>query len=228
MKKNWDSVNYETYLKLVKLGEYDLDEKQKVFTLISILSGKSVKDLSLISINELTGLIKDSSFIAKPFPKVKLNNGLIEINNVLFKVNYDLSLLTASEYIDIVNLDLKDINQLFYLMAILIKPVKLEYKNIFGKAKYNYLEYDLQENADFLREHLPYYVLEHIQVFFSKVLKRFTKIMLTLLQRQILILKKEKMWNKLLRRNTKTIGDGLDALIELQKRLKEVGIEYMI
>lgn len=228
MKKNWNDINVADYYKIQELKNKNLDNNTLLIELLSILTGKDVKELNDIPFSELKSMIVDMNFLNEPMPK-ELPKSEYTIKGVLFKVDYSFSNITTGEFIDFGNCVVDNTPEnIAIIMSIIFKPAK-KVKSMFGKTKLEVVPYDKEELIEFLYNNLPYHIVNNVQVFFYEVLKQLFKTLKISLDIEMKKLQIKMNLYKIfkMKKKQRTLGVGLDVLIEYQKRLEELGMIYM-
>lgn len=243
-KNDWNKISIKDYFNIMGILDTNDDELEKNINILTIITNYSYDELDSMPFHQLEKLFKHTKFLNDSIKSIKIPD-VININNRLYITNYldttelgfeylsinkIISDLTISEYINFSTLA-DDTKNLHKILALFIKPIIYK-KSLFGLNKKEKIEYDQLELEDFILNNLNIVLANSLMIFFSKVLNNLiNNIRISLIIEIEKTTMKQKMMNrlrkvKILRRWIKPQinGDGYELLIELQKRLTELGM----
>jgi len=224
MKHSWNELTVKEYFELNDLLSSKMDYVTKCAAIVALLEGRSIDDVMDYPLNDYVKKVEGIAFIKEEIPPVSITPNL-KINGRDYLVNLEISKMTASEYIDFVTLSEQPIEEnMSKILALFIHPAK-RVKSFFGLRLERDKSIEVLEVAKELEEHLPITVASSLMLFFCKVYRTSVAYMVTSLERQIAREKRRLKWRRALR--LKITGIGLDVLIELEKKLIEIGKRYL-
>jgi len=124
--KSWDSITIEKFPIIYDLlNDSNLDKIDKEIRILSVLSDLPVHEIEKISLESLKELIKAVNFIfTMNFPKPK---EVFKHNDIWWHVNYDITKLSAGDFISLSNFTKDEdtiVQNLTEIASIFIKPYK--------------------------------------------------------------------------------------------------------
>ncbi len=229
IKTEWQEITIMDFLQINDLIKSDLDNIDKVAGIVAILSSKELDELLTIDLRVFEKLAKEIDFIYREIPKMKLENHY-KINGVDYTIQYNMNKLTTQQYIDLLHLSNKNIDENIHkILSLFLIPSKMK-KTLFGK-KYvaeKYGSYDVQEVADIILNNFSIQTANEIMVFFCKVFENLMEHIVHYLGKQMKTISKDK--NLTLEQREKLMdimkdGDGYLRSITLQKEQTGLGIK---
>ena len=162
----WYDVSIENYPLIYDIiRDKEIDPIDREIRVISILTGLSVADIEKIRIDKLKELIKSVNFIFKmEFPK---HQEMFRHNGFRWVVNYDISKLSAGDFISISKLTESEesiISNLPKLVSMFVKPYKLKW------FKLQEVEMSIQERLNHINS-MSVGIIYPLCVFFCKVIE---------------------------------------------------------
>lgn len=162
----WFDVSIENFPLIYDIiRDKEIDPIDREIRILSILSGLPVADIEKIKIDKLKELIKSVNFIVKmEFPK---HQEMFRHNGFRWVVNYDISKLTAGEFISISKLTESEemiMQNLPQLVAMFVKPYK------FSWFKFKEVEMDYNERLEHIKS-MSVGIVYPLCVFFCKVIE---------------------------------------------------------
>lgn len=160
---NWTNITLGQFQDIYKLSkEADLDEIEKISRAISIiydLSEQQVDDLTIGKFNELGKAC--SIFLSGDIPGKPVRS--FRIGSKCFAINYAPQSLKHRQYVEILHFSERPIDNMHYIMASLVQPVKWRFKRPNKSEDHSKLS-ALMIDAPFL-------AVYHSCVFFCKLYK---------------------------------------------------------
>lgn len=139
----WGEVTLEQFQKIQELSEdLNLSPIDYKLEVISILTGVDTLTLSEMEVSSLNIVWSKLDWLKKTPPEKAIE--YISIGSRVFEVCYDVTKLTAGQYIDISNLlkDPKEVHKHYHeIMAALCKPIKLKWFFGYSTAYEGYSKY---------------------------------------------------------------------------------------
>lgn len=162
----WFDVSIENFPLIYDIiRDKEIDPIDREIRILSILSGLPVADIEKIKIDKLKELIKSVNFIVKmEFPK---HQEMFRHNGFRWVVNYDISKLSAGEFISISKLTESEemiMQNLPQLVAMFVKPYK------FSWFKFKEVEMDYNERLKHINT-MSVGIIYPLCVFFCKVIE---------------------------------------------------------
>ena len=225
-KKSWMDVTINQFKDIKEILLLDSNDLDKSIQIIALLNNVDVDDIESLPIVDLNNLIKSIEFISQPITTINVPNTLL-INGVLFSVNKNISTLTVSQYLNLIEYS-KDFNaNLHNILSIFIRPCMVT-KSVLGKNSITLLPVDDSENADYLLNNMSIVYANGLMLFFSEVYRTLINYILRgmkmTMSRLTLRMKVRRMLGLA---PNQVLLDGLDALMLFQKKLEEVGMLSM-
>lgn len=229
IKTSWEEISINEYFEIRELLSSNiLTDEQKYAGILGYclsLPMEKVEELPLQHFIKLLGYIK---FIEKQPDSITIPSE-ITIENKLFKIDLNPKNFSTEKYLNVItylkNESEKD--KMINIVSTLISPaviVKKFYKDELVERSTD--EYNFEEHSEFIKNNISIVLGNSIVVFFYRLLNYLTISSITSLTKQITKVKMRLKWKKKL----KILKDkellGLDALIELQKKLEEIGLTY--
>lgn len=222
VKKSWMEVTIKEFKEIKEITNSNKSEMDKSIEIAAVLSGLEVDDIEELAIIDLNKLIKSIEFISQPINRVNMSNTIV-INSVLFSINKNISTLTVSQYLNLIEYSKDFEKNIHNILGIFVRPCKVN-KSLFGTTKYKIIDVDDAENAEYIRENMSIVYCNELMLFFSEVynsLIKYTLNLMKMMRMRMLIRMRIRRFFKL--PVQKEIWDGLDVLMQFQKKLEEVG-----
>lgn len=99
IKNNWDDVTWKEYEQIRQVIDADIPADYKAVVLISILTGKTEKDIEYLPINIFQQLVKQLEFLYAE-PKKRLHKFDYTVNGREYIFNGLVNTVTTAQYID--------------------------------------------------------------------------------------------------------------------------------
>lgn len=166
--QSWNDVTVRQFIDLQNINP-DQDDLELQLAIISVLSGKSVDELSNIPIQELKSNFR-VGFVFE-LPRAELLPTNIKINGKHYRINYRIDKLKGGEYIDLKNYTKTNdvaIQNLHKILSLFIIPVK---KKWFWKTDIAETIEQRNEKAQEILNHLSIAVAYPMSVFFWKLFR---------------------------------------------------------
>ena len=175
LPKDWTQVSLKQFQAIQAMLKDEGDVYQKNTELISILSGKDIKDIEKIALKGYTQILKVLEFINEPIEN-KLTNSF-KLNGKKYRVISDIYKLNGGQYITLQHL-LKDsesvIDNLHQIMAVFAVPYERKW---WGWKRGKYDSDQHEEIAEEMLQ-LPISIAQPLSTFFFENWKRSVERML--------------------------------------------------
>ena len=200
LPKDWTQVSLKQFQAIQAMLKDEGDVYQKNSELISILSGKDIKEVEKIALKGYTEILKVLEFINEPIEN-KLTN-TFKLNGKKYKVISDIYKINGGQYITLQHL-LKDsesvIDNLHQIMAVFAVPYE---KKWWGWKRGKYDSDQHEEIAEEMLQ-LPISIAQPLSSFFFANWKRSVEHMLESSEKQTREIEKELISElKLIQANT--------------------------
>ena len=211
--KDWTQVTLKQFQAIQAMLKDEGDVYQKNTELISILSGKDIKEVEKIALKGYTEILKVLEFINEPIEN-KLTN-TFKLNGKKYRVISDIYKLNGGQYITLQHL-LKDsdsvINNLHQIMAVFAIPYERKWYG-WKRGKYNSDQHE--EIAEEMLQ-LPISIAQPLSTFFFENWKRSVEHMLESSEKQTREIEKELIKElKLIQANTDGSPPSIPYLITM-------------
>jgi len=147
MASGWDEIYLTQFFEIYDIKDLEISELKKTLKIISVLSGIPMDILMTINIDDLQAI--DMSWITKDIPKNV--EKIIKIEGKEYGIVKDIKKLSLGEYADCDEYG-KDIRNLHYISAILLRPVTDKDGEMYMIEKYD--SNTLEERAKLFKEKL--------------------------------------------------------------------------
>jgi hypothetical protein len=147
MASGWDEIYLTQFFEIYDIKDLEISELKKTLKIISVLSGIPMDILMTINIDDLQAI--DMSWITKDIPKNV--EKIIKIEGKEYGIVKDIKKLSLGEYADCDGYG-KDIRNLHYISAILLRPVTDKDGEMYMIEKYD--SNTLEERAKLFKEKL--------------------------------------------------------------------------
>lgn len=158
---NWENITVEQFQEIYRLSiNTSLDELDKLTRVMCILLDKTENEIDEMTVSQFNTLAKECAFVLTDKipgkPEKCINIGIKK-----YAINYNPSKLRHRQYVEILHFSDKPIDNLHYLMASIVNPVK------FGLRKKNKAEMHEAIARDMLKAKLI--DVYHSCLFFCKL-----------------------------------------------------------
>ena len=188
LPKDWTQVSLKQFQAIQAMLKDEGDVYQKNTELISILSGKDIKEIEKIALKGYTQILKVLEFINEPIEN-KLTNSF-KLNGKKYRVISDIYKLNGGQYITLQHL-LKDsesvIDNLHQIMAVFAVPYERKW---WGWKRGKYDSDQHEEIAEEMLQ-LPISIAQPLSTFFFENWKRSVERMLESSEKQTREIEKE-------------------------------------
>jgi hypothetical protein len=213
LPKDWTQVTLKQFQAIQAMLKDEGDVYQKNTELISILSGKDIKDIEKIALKGYTQILKVLEFINEPIEN-KLTN-TFKLNGKKYKVISDIYKINGGQYITLQHL-LKDsesvIDNLNQIMAVFAVPYERKW---WGWKRGKYDSDQHEEIAEEMLQ-LPISIAQPLSTFFFENWKRSVERMLASSEKQTREIEKELISElKLIQANTDGSLPSIPSLITM-------------
>ena len=213
LPKDWTGVTLKQFQAIQAMLKDEGDVYQKNTELISILSGKDIKDIEKIALKGYTQILKVLEFINEPIEN-KLTN-TFKLNGKKYKVISDIYKINGGQYITLQHL-LKDsesvIDNLHQIMAVFAVPYERKW---WGWKRGKYDSDQHEEIAEEMLQ-LPISIAQPLSTFFFENWKRSVERMLASSEKQTREIEKELISElKLIQANTDGSLPSIPSLITM-------------
>jgi hypothetical protein len=213
LPKDWTQVTLKQFQAIQAMLKDEGDVYQKNTELISILSGKDIKDIEKIALKGYTQILKVLEFINEPIEN-KLTN-TFKLNGKKYKVISDIYKINGGQYITLQHL-LKDsesvIDNLNQIMAVFAVPYERKW---WGWKRGKYDSDQHEEIAEEMLQ-LPISIAQPLSTFFFENWKRSVERMLASSEKQTREIEKELIKElKLIQANTDGSPPSIPWLITM-------------
>lgn len=177
--KSWTSITIEQFPLIYDIiKDESIEPIDKEVRLISIITGLTVDEVSNIEIGQLKDLVKRVRFIFKmEFPKPV---DTFKYNGYVWHVNYDITKLSASDFISLTKLTATEDDVMLNLaeiVSIFIKPYKRKW--------FKYVPVDMEYNDKLaIIKTIDVGTIYPVCVFFCKVLTNLLPVIMDYLEKE--------------------------------------------
>lgn len=205
LPKSWESITIEQFPLIYDvIKDESLDKVDKEIRIISILSGYSINFVEVIDLKHLKVLIKAINFMFNfEFPEYVQE---FKHNGYTWKVNYDVTKLSAGEFISLTKMTATEqdvINNLAEIAAIFVKPYKRKWFKLVP------IDMDYEERLKHIKQ-VNIGIIYPLCVFFCKVLTNLLPVIKDYLeQANEKLMTKIQNWIKQNKISTLNTGDGM-------------------
>lgn len=164
----WDKITLGQFQDIYKLSsDTELDDMERISRAISIVYGLSEAQVDDLSITKFNELAKSCAFIMTgDIPGKPVRS--FYIGRKKYAINYKPQSLKHRQYVEILHFSEKPIDNMHYIMASLVNPVRFGFK-LKNTAK---LHSDLSERM----LNAPFLAVYHSCIFFCKLYKSLIEV----------------------------------------------------
>lgn len=160
MITSYKEMTLQMYEHLSKIAESDTDDIEKQIQMVSVLTGKSVKEVEDLPISEYHSLAKKTVFLMREPAVEQIKSNTVKINERVYVITNDVTKITTAQYIDFQEY-MKQGKNLANVLSTLLVPKGEKY----GEADFLEVKKDI--------ERLPICTALGLNAFF---LQRFAKL----------------------------------------------------
>ena len=176
MVTSYKEMTLQMYEHLSKIAESDTDDIAKQIQMVSVLTGKSVKEVEDLPISEYHSLAKKTVFLMREPAVEQIKSNTVKINERVYVITNDVTKITTAQYIDFQEY-MKQGKNLANVLSTLLVPKGEKY----GEADFLKVKKDI--------ERLPICTALGLNAFF---LQRFAKLIGNMLHCSMSALKSEE------------------------------------
>lgn len=169
MKISWNSITVAQFQEIHRMAiEPEIDELDRLTRLICLVHNLTEQQVDELSVPQFNKLAKDCSFLlAAEIPGKPVKS--FRVGARKYAINYTPSKLKHRQYVEICHFANKPIENLHYILASLVCPVKWGFKRPNKAARHQQIAADMLD--------APITVLYHSCVFFCKLYKNLIEAM---------------------------------------------------
>ena len=176
MVTSYKEMTLQMYEHLSKIAESDTDDIEKQVQMVSVLTGKSVKEVEDLPISVYHDLAKKTVFLMREPEIEQIKSNTVKINERVYVITNDVTKITTAQYIDFQEY-MKQGKNLANVLSTLLVPKGEKY----GDADFLEVKKDI--------ERLPICTALGLYTFF---LQRFAKLIGNMLHCSMSALKSEE------------------------------------
>ena len=176
MVTSYKEMTLQMYEHLSKIAESDTDDIEKQIQMVSVLTGKSVKEVEDLPISVYHSLAKKTVFLMREPAIEQIKSNTVKINERVYVITNDVTKITTAQYIDFQEY-MKQGKNLANVLSTLLVPKGEKY----GEADFLEVKKDI--------ERLPICTALGLYAFF---LQRFAKLIGNMLHCSMSALKSEE------------------------------------
>ena len=176
MVTSYKEMTLQMYEHLSKIAESDTDDIEKQIQMVSVLTGKSVKEVEDLPISVYHDLAKKTVFLMREPEIEQIKSNTVKINERVYVITNDVTKITTAQYIDFQEY-MKQGKNLANVLSTLLVPKGEKY----GDADFLEVKKDI--------ERLPICTALGLYAFF---LQRFAKLIANMLHCSMSALKSEE------------------------------------
>ena len=176
MVTSYKEMTLQMYEHLSNIAESDTDDIEKQIQMVSVLTGKSVKEVEDLPISEYHSLAKKTVFLMREPAVEQIKSNTVKINERVYVITNDVTKITTAQYIDFQEY-MKQGKNLANVLSTLLVPKGKKY----GEADFLEVKKDI--------ERLPICTALGLYAFF---LQRFAKLIANTLHCSMSALKSEE------------------------------------
>ena len=176
MVTSYKEMTLQMYEHLSKIAESDTDDIEKQIQMVSVLTGKSVKEVEDLPISVYHDLAKKTVFLMREPEIEQIKSNTVKINERVYVITNDVTKITTAQYIDFQEY-MKQGKNLANVLSTLLVPKGEKY----GDADFLEVKKDI--------ERLPICTALGLYAFF---LQRFAKLIGNMLHCSMSALKSEE------------------------------------
>ncbi len=175
MVTSYKEMTLQMYEHLSKIAESDTDDIEKQIQMVSVLTGKTTKEVEDLPISEYHSLAKKTVFLMREPEIEQIKSNTVKINERVYVITNDVTKITTAQYIDFQEY-MKQGKNLANVLSTLLVPKGEKY----GEADFLEVKKDI--------ERLPICTALGLNAFF---LQRFAKLIANTLHCSMSALKSE-------------------------------------
>ena len=160
MITSYKEMTLQMYEHLSKIAESDTDDIEKQIQMVSVLTGKTTKEVEDLPISEYHSLAKKTVFLMREPEIEQIKSNTVKINERVYVITNDVTKITTAQYIDFQEY-MKQGKNLANVLSTLLVPKGEKY----GEADFLEVKKDI--------ERLPICTALGLNAFF---LQRFAKL----------------------------------------------------
>ena len=176
MVTSYKEMTLQMYEHLSKIAESDTDDIEKQIQMVSVLTGKTTKEVEDLPISVYHDLAKKTVFLMREPEIEQIKSNTVKINERVYVITNDVTKITTAQYIDFQEY-MKQGKNLANVLSTLLVPKGEKY----GDADFLEVKKDI--------ERLPICTALGLNAFF---LQRFAKLIANTLQCSMSALKSEE------------------------------------
>lgn len=176
MITSYKEMTLQMYEHLSKIAESDTDDIEKQIQMVSVLTGKTTKEVEDLPISEYHSLAKKTVFLMREPAIEQIKSNTVKINERAYVITNDVTKITTAQYIDFQEY-MKQGKNLTNVLSTLLVPKGEKY----GEADFLEVKKDI--------ERLPICTALGLNAFF---LQRFAKLIGNMLHCSMSALKSEE------------------------------------
>ena len=100
MVTSYKEMTLQMYEHLSKIAESDTDDIEKQIQMVSVLTGKSVKEVEDLPISVYHDLAKKTVFLMREPEIEQIKSNTVKINERVYVITNDVTKITTAQYID--------------------------------------------------------------------------------------------------------------------------------
>jgi len=160
-------ITLEEYQKYALIDNGDTDEDFKMFKTIEIFCGVDISLVSKMSLKDVTDIYEEIQLVLTQDAKLETQ---IEVDGIKYGLIPEFEKISIGEYIDLED-GLKDVKNFHKAMAVLYRPIKKSYKNLYTIESYEGGLEALDRAKKF-----PLSVVTSVTVFFCNIEKELLQV----------------------------------------------------
>ena len=176
MVTSYKEMTLQMYEHLSKIAESDTDDIEKQIQMVSVLTGKTTKEVEDLPISEYHSLAKKTVFLMREPEIEQIKSNTVKINERVYVITNDVTKITTAQYIDFQEY-MKQGKNLTNVLSTLLVPKGEKY----GDSDFLEVKKDI--------ERLPICTALGLNAFF---LRRFAKLIGNMLHCSMSALKSEE------------------------------------
>ena len=176
MITSYKEMTLQMYEHLSKIAESDTDDIEKQIQMVSVLTGRTTKEVEDLPISEYHSLAKKTVFLMREPAVEQIKSNTVKINERVYVITNDVTKITTAQYIDFQEY-MKQGKDLTNVLSTLLVPKGEKY----GEADFLEVKKDI--------ECLPICTVLGLNAFF---LQRFAKLIGNMLHCSMSVLKSEE------------------------------------
>lgn len=150
IKSSWNDITIKDFIQIQQIKNSEIDEIDKEFEILSILTGKQISELEQLPILEWKQLKQNFNFLFTEIPKTDKFPDTLNINGINYKVIKNIPELKAGQGIDLINYtkdNTKIIQNLHKICSVVLLPKnKRGIVEKYGQTSFDITQKNLYEN----------------------------------------------------------------------------------